>query len=75
MSHARALLASILRRELGPPYSNYDAIPLPRREIARLRAHYPHAMAHVLELAQRSAGSEPQTTTPRRERAKTKMRT
>jgi hypothetical protein len=70
MSHARALLASIFRRELGPPYSDFDLIPLPRREIARLRAHYPRAMAGWLELVQRAAEPRaPANPMPARERA------
>jgi hypothetical protein len=59
MSHARALIASILRKELGPPYSDFDLIPLPRAEVVRLRARYPRALAGWLELVQRAAGAEP----------------
>ena len=59
MTHARALIASILRAELAPPYSDYDALPLPRAEIVRLRSHYPESMAHLLELVQRAADTEP----------------
>lgn len=74
MTHARTLLACVFRDELGPPYSAFDLIPLPRHEIVRLRRHYPQSMAHLLELVQqRVAGTEP-TTTPRRRRAKTTER-